>query len=194
MVIKDDPVTCAEYAKANHLLETEGWKGLKRIARRQKMYDRMINQTRLKSQRRAIRYKFGVRVPRDYKEALLLDRENGNTLWHDAIQLEHSQLSEYETFRDCGKRCKPPDGHQRINVHFVFDVKQSLKRKARLVAGGHMTAPPKDSVYSGVVSLRSLRIVSFLAELNGLELMAADVGNAYLEAYTKEKVPRVWRA
>ncbi len=27
-----------------------------------------------------------------------------------------------------------------------------------------------------------------LAELNGLKVEAADVGNAYLEAYTKEKV------
>ena len=39
-----------------------------------------------------------------------------------------------------------------------------------------------------MVGLRSLHIISFLAELNGLELMAADVGNAYLEAHTKEKV------
>jgi len=45
-----------------------------------------------------------------------------------------------------------------------------------------------ESVYSGVVSLRSLRIVIFLAELNGLQLYGADVGNAYLEAKTKEKV------
>ena len=51
-----------------------------------------------------------------------------------------------------------------------------------------MMNPAKDSVYSGVVGLRSLCIISFLAELNGLELMAADVGNAYLEARTKEKV------
>jgi hypothetical protein len=28
----------------------------------------------------------------------------------------------------------------------------------------------------------------FIAELNGLELYAADVGNAYLEAKTREKV------
>ena len=28
----------------------------------------------------------------------------------------------------------------------------------------------------------------FLAELNGLELMQGDIGNAYLESYTKEKV------
>ena len=48
--------------------------------------------------------------------------------------------------------------------------------------------PPLDSVYSGVVSLRSLRLVIFLAELNGLQLYAADIGNAYLEAQTKEEV------
>ena len=70
----------------------------------------------------------------------------------------------------------------------VFDVKQSLKRKARLVARGDKTEPPRDAVYSGVASLRSLRIVAFLAELNGLKLTGGDIGNAYLEAYTTEKV------
>ena len=57
-----------------------------------------------------------------------------------------------------------------------------------MVAGGHLTETPVDSVYSGVVSLRSLRLVIFLAELNKLELWGADIGNAYLEAHTKEKV------
>ena len=42
--------------------------------------------------------------------------------------------------------------------------------------------------HSGVVSLHSVCLVTFLAELNGLEMWAADVGNAYLEARTKEKV------
>ena len=51
-----------------------------------------------------------------------------------------------------------------------------------------MTDVPIDSVYSGVVSLHGLCIVAFLSELNGLELCATDVGNAYLEAYTSEKL------
>jgi hypothetical protein len=52
-----------------------------------------------------------------------------------------------------------------------------------------MTAPPKDSIYSGVVTLRSLRLCMFLGELNGLDVDAADVGNAYLlMTYTKEKL------
>jgi hypothetical protein len=57
-----------------------------------------------------------------------------------------------------------------------------------LVTDGHLTDIPVDSVYSGVVSLRGFRLVVFLAELNGIETWATDVGNAYLEAKTTEKV------
>ena len=186
LVAKDDPVSLAHYAKEHDLLETPGWKFLRRIARRAKKLQRMLNQTRRQSKNNAVRYKFGVRVPRNVKEALRFDEENGNTFWADAMKLELGQLFEYETFEDSGSHC--PHGYQMIHCHMVFDVKQTGKRKARFVAGGHMTNPPKDSVYSSVVSLRSIRIVSFLAELNDLELHAADVGNAYLEAHTKERV------
>jgi hypothetical protein len=55
-----------------------------------------------------------------------------------------------------------------------------------MVADGHLTDIPLESVYSGVVSLRGLRIVTFLSELNGLVLWATDIGNAYLEAFTME--------
>ena len=56
------------------------------------------------------------------------------------------------------------------------------------MAGGHLTDTPVENVYSGVVSLRSLRIVLFLAEYFQLETWGADIGNAYLEAKTKEKL------
>ena len=70
----------------------------------------------------------------------------------------------------------------------VYNVKHDGRHKARLVAGGHLTDTPVESVYSSVVSLKGLRIVMFLAELNSMEIWATDVGNAYLEALTKEKV------
>jgi hypothetical protein len=57
-----------------------------------------------------------------------------------------------------------------------------------LVADGHITEVPLESVYSGVVSLQGLRLVLFLAELKNLELWATDMGNAYLEAVTSELV------
>ena len=70
----------------------------------------------------------------------------------------------------------------------MFAVKHDGRHKARLVADGHLTPEPIESIYSGVVSLKSLRIVNFLADLNNLLLWAADVGNAYLKARTREKV------
>jgi hypothetical protein len=44
-----------------------------------------------------------------------------------------------------------------------------------------------ESMYSSVISLRGLRIVTFLSDLNGLVLWATDIGNAYLEAFTMEQ-------
>ena len=60
--------------------------------------------------------------------------------------------------------------------------------KARLVADGHLTPEPVESIYSGVVSLRNLKLVIFLGKLNNLELWGADIGIGYVEAPTEEKL------
>ena len=67
-------------------------------------------------------------------------------------------------------------------------MKHDDRPKARLVADGSLTPNPVENIYSGVVSLRYLMLVIFLGELNNLELWGADIGNAYLEAYTLEKL------
>ena len=56
------------------------------------------------------------------------------------------------------------------------------------MADGHLTPEPIENIYSGVVSLRNLRLLIFLGKLNNLELWEADIGNAYLEAFTDEKL------
>ena len=117
-----------------------------------------------------------------------------DTHWQDAMDLELTQIHEYKVFKDTGKaqfhngKVVTPDGFQKIRVHFVYAVKHDGRFKARLVADGHLTKEPVESIYSGVVSLRSLRMVVFLSQLNDLEIWGADVGNAYLEAYTDEKL------
>ena len=181
-------MSCALYAKENGLLDTPGWKQFKRIAKREKVLTRMLNQAKLKSFRMAPTYKYGFLRPNTVEQALEIDKKNGNTKWRDSMRLERDQLDEYEAWQDKGPDYDPGKDYKRINVHFVFDIKHDGRHKSRLVAGGHMTDVPLDSVYSGVVSLRSLRIVIFLSELNDLELWGTDIGNAYLEAYTKEKV------
>ena len=189
---QDDPVTLAKYGMEHNLLEKPGWKRLRRYVKSTKRLDRNIKQARMYAARTTQRYKFGVKVPRDEKEALLFDEANKNSLWNDAIKIELNQVvREYNTFRDLGKyrgKGSVPEGYQHIRVHMIFDVKHDLRHKCRLVAGGHLTKPNGDSSYSSVASLRSIRLVTFIAELNDLELEAADVGNAYLEARTNEKV------
>jgi hypothetical protein len=57
-----------------------------------------------------------------------------------------------------------PVGSKYIRCHMNFEIKMNFTRKARFVAGG---------------------------ALNDLDLLAADIGNAYLNAYTREKVHTV---
>ena len=194
LISKDDPITCAVYAKKHDLLDTTGWKHLKRYAKTSKRLIRAVKQSRIRQVRASARYQHGFQVPKDYNDAMRLDKENGNTHWQDAMDLELTQIHEYKVFKDTGKakfhngKVVTPDGFQKIRVHFVYAVKHDGRFKVRLVADGHLTKEPVESIYSGVVSLRSLRMVVFLSQLNNLEIWGADVGNAYLEAYTDEKL------
>ena len=95
-------------------------------------------------------------MPRSYDEALELDKKNNNNLWKEAAQKELDQLFEYRTFEDIGTdTSRIPNGFKEVKVKMIFDVKFDLRRKARLVAGGHLTEDPNDAVYSGIASLRS---------------------------------------
>jgi hypothetical protein len=98
------------------------------------------------------------------------------------------KLLEYKTFIDKGNGGNVPTGYKRIRCHMIYDVKHDRQHKDRLVAGGHLTDPNTESVYSGVVLLRGIRLIVFLGELNALQLWVADVSKANLEATTKEKV------
>jgi hypothetical protein len=70
----------------------------------------------------------------------------------------------------------------------IFDIKMDFTRKARFVAGGHTTETPASTTYSSVVSRDSVRIVFLFAALNGLDILAVDVGNTYLNADCGEKI------
>ena len=105
------------------------------------------------------------------------------------------QINESKVFQDHGKpKIDPksrqvsnvPDGYQKIRVHLIFAVKQDGRHMARLVAGGHLAPDPIESINSGVVSIRSLRLVIFLAKLNTLEVWGAYIGNEYLDQRPKK--------
>jgi hypothetical protein len=174
-------ITCAIYAKENNLLHLEGWKWFKRIANPEKKLLRMVNHAKLRSFRTTPKYKFVFEIPRNYQHAIELDKRNGNAKWMD------DTLHEYNTFNNLGHKATAPSGYKKITAHLIYDCKHNGRHKDRLVAGCHLTEVPLDSVYSGVVSLRGLRTLVFLWELNDLHIWATDIGNTYLEAKTKER-------
>ena len=72
----------------------------------------------------------------------------------------------------------------------MFDIKldRSFTRKARYIAGGHTTDTPASIVYTSVISRESVRIAFLLASLLDLKVLAADFGNAYINAPCRERI------
>ena len=188
MMVKQDPVMLARYAHDHDLLNKPGWKFLRWTAKHHQFVNVIMNAIKRRGMANQVRYKFGVHILCMYSEAIMLDKENGNTLWQDAIRRELDQILSYKSFHNIGVGVSPGADFKKIKVKFVFDCKEDGHRKGRLVAWGDMTLEPEELVYSSVATLRSLCIVVFLAELNGLNLMQGDIRNAYLESYTQEKV------
>ena len=58
-----------------------------------------------------------------------------------------------------GKSNQLAPGYQEIKCHMIFDIKlgENFRRKARYVAGGHVTDPPSSITYSSVVSREAVR-------------------------------------
>jgi len=131
-------------------------------------------------------HKYGIELPKSVKEALEIDDKIGTTFWRDAIEKEMKNVSQAFKFNDDDS---VPVGYKHITCHMIFDVKMiGLVRKARFVAGGHLTDPPVESVYSSVVTRESVRIMFLIAALNNLEILGADVQNAYINAKMSERV------
>eukprot|EP00957_Ditylum_brightwellii_P097343 7414034-Ditylum_brightwellii.AAC.1 len=190
---KDDPVTLAGYIKERRLLEQHNWKWAKSIARHKKKFVRMLKLMKVskKYQKKLYgkkTYKFGMQVPRtgDVRGAMKLDQENGNSLWFDAQKKEASMLRDLATFELMPENFDLT-GYQYVPPIYAWDVKFDGRRRARLVANGKVTiGPPEEDVWSEVVNTKSVCTAIFLAMLNRMKILAADISSAYLMADMKE--------
>jgi len=104
-------------------------------------------------------YMCGFEVSRYHEQATAIDQCNSNTKFADTENAEIFMMDEISAFKDLGFAC--PDC-KKIRVHMVYAVKHNGDHKARLVAGGHLTKTPIDSVYSSIVSLCSIRLLTFI--------------------------------
>ena len=141
IIKEDDPVTLAEYARENDLLEKSVWKWAKRYLFLTKSARNQIRKLNaLRRTKLVPKYKFGEKVPRSIKESDELDKQNHSNGWKNAITLEVSNLHDkYKCFKVLPKGSKPPEDHIFVKLLWTFDVKFDGRKRARLVAGGHMT-------------------------------------------------------
>ena len=133
-------------------------------------------------------FKYGVQVPRTVRQALELDEKRGDDLWAEAIKKEIRTLNDVECFEFHDPGYKLQTDYQKTTLRVIFDVKHDLRRKARLVAGGHLVELLDTNVYSSTVKPISVKILHVIAAKQGLKQLCGDVGNAYINAYTNEKV------
>ena len=130
--------------------------------------------------------KVGIKILIDYDEAVKFDRENNNKLWQESIKKEMKNVQVAFKFNDDNESI--PIGFKKITCHLIFDVRFDLTRKARYVAGGHLTKVSPSMSYSSVVSRDSVRIMFLISALNDLDIKMCNIGSAYLDAETRERV------
>ena len=187
---ESNPIELAEYAVANRINEEPAFKWW--VSNTLRTRNRII--AKVKKRYWKTNYKYGVKLPHSVQEALAIDRETGTDFWWKAIQKEMKKVMIAFEFDESVTpdmvRMDPTKyvGFQEISCHMIFDVKMDLTRKARFVAGGHLTEPPASITYSSVVTRDSIRIAFLVAALNNLDITACDVGNAYLNAPCREKI------
>ena len=133
--------------------------------------------------------KFGIKVPNLVREALIFDSENQNTLWLDAIKKEMTALDQAKVFQYMPGHFKIPKNYQYVPLRVIFNIKQEdLRRKARLVAGGHVVDSIMYESYSSVVQTMMVRLLQTIALKHDLKIVTGDIGNAFVQAMTKEKI------
>ena len=120
---------------------------------------------------------------------MILDRTNGNCLWADAIKKEMTGLDQANCFEYLPSHHTFGNEYQYAPLRIIFDIKkEDLRRKARLVTGGHVISSSMFESYSPIVQTRSLRLLQTIALKHNLKLVVADIGNAFVQAYIKEKI------
>ena len=183
-----DPFIGLVYAEKNNLKDQEHWKWVQYYIEDNPFTTTLLNVFKLTTQNEK-QYKFGVEVPRNPRHAIALDRSAGNTGWQDSMGLELGQLNDFKVFKVVPDDCHLPREYKQIPYQIIFDVKFDGRLKSRLVAGGHRTPDvPREEVFSGVVSMEAVRLGFILAHLNNLLVCAGDIGNAFLNGKTREKV------
>jgi len=106
------------YAKAHILLNKPGWKHHKRMVDQEKRYIKMMKRACAAKASNGTHMKFGIEVPKNFKDALRIDTVNGNKVWEEAIKTKLLPLGDDLTFI-CGHGPMSTIGDERRSNPFL---------------------------------------------------------------------------
>ena len=176
--------------QANQTIRTlKHYHNIKRLERLRIVRTRRMSRNK-RMKNKGLRIKFGIKVPNSIREAFELNIENKNNLWANAITKELTALNEAGIFQYCPPHHKIDTNiYQFTPLRMIFDVKsEDLRRKARMVAGGHVVDATMYESYASVVHTRSIRLLMTVAVNHNIPFLTGDIGNAFVQAKTKEKI------
>ena len=175
------PVETAEFAKSRGIDDEAAfiW-SMPHILRK-----RNVIISAVKMRLRKTTHKYSINIPTSVEHAMEIDRRNGNTMWRDALALKMFNVR--VAFEILEEDQPAPAGWKRASEHLVWDVKMEFTRKARWVLDGHKMPDLIGSTFAEVVSRESVRIAFMYTALNGLQVFAADIHNAYLQGPSSQK-------
>jgi len=133
-------------------------------------------------------FKYGLEVPKNWKDILRIDEAAGNRNWQDAVEKEVAALVMHNCFDFKSPDFKPSSDFQYCRLHFVYEIKCDLRHKARLVCNGAQVDPRGLATRATVVKGISVRLLDLIADAQDLQVVCGDIGNAFIQAYTNEKI------
>ena len=170
---ESNPVEVAKFAKARRI-NTEpafGWW----VSYTLRKGDVILSA--VKTRVRQMMHKYGIEMPMSVEDCYEINHKNGNTFWHDAIEKEMMNIG--VTFEILPGGQLAPNVWRQATGHLVFDVKIDFTQKARWVLERHKTPDILGSTYASVVARESIHIAFTYTTLNGLQVLVADIRNAY---------------
>ena len=108
---------------------------------------------------------------RNIKGSLETDAEREDIKWCDSMALEVDSIIDIDCFEFKPAGTKPPDSeYQETKLHCVFAIKHDIKRKSRLVAGGHIIGVPTYlPIYYSQVKPISVKRIGVIPDKMGLK-------------------------
>ena len=95
VIKEDDSFTLAKYSHDNDLVDQPGWKWARRLTKNPKKFIRIARIFAAQAKKHGTKYKHGVKVPRNFNEAVKFNQENRNSLWQDAVKREMNQIMNF---------------------------------------------------------------------------------------------------